>query len=199
MGTAHTSPLHCAGSSPCWPRTVLLLPVAWWTLTLATGASPYCFLDLVNLAFHEAGHLIFSFAGSTLHYLGGTLAQILVPVLLAGNFLLRERQPFAAAVCSWWVGENFINISVYMADARALALPLVGGGDHDWNELFYRFGLLGEPSVRTVSAATHALGVMVMLVSLAWCIYFVLPARARGRVRESMTSRWPRMETLLGE
>ena len=77
-----------------------MLPVAWWTLTLTTGVSSYCFLDLVNLAFHEAGHLIFSFAGSTLQYLGGTLAQILVPVLLAGNFLLREKQPFAAAVCS---------------------------------------------------------------------------------------------------
>ena len=86
-----------------------------------------------------------------------------------------------------------------MADARALALPLVGGGDHDWNELFHRFGLLGEPSVRTVSAATHALGVTVMLVSLAWCIYFVLPAPARGRVHESLASRWPWMETLLAE
>jgi len=199
MRTARTSLLHGTGPSPCWPRAILLLPVAWWTLTLATEASPYCFLDLVNLAFHEAGHLIFSFAGSTLHYLGGTLAQILVPVLLAGNFLLRERQPFAAAVCSWWAGENFINISVYMADARALALPLVGGGDHDWNELFHRFGLLGEPSVRAVSAATHAIGVTIMIVSLAWCVYFVLPAPVRGHVHESMTSRWPWMETLLAE
>ena len=36
-----------------------------------------------------------------------------------------SRQPFAAAVCTWWVGENLINISVYMADARDLSLPLL--------------------------------------------------------------------------
>ena len=58
---------------------LLLVPVAWWSFTLATGVSDWCFLDLVNLAFHEAGHLIMSVAGVTLHYLGGTLVQLAVP------------------------------------------------------------------------------------------------------------------------
>lgn len=186
-----------AGTGSVWLRTLLLAPLVWWSLTLITGASSHCFIDLVNLAFHEAGHLVFSFAGSTLHFLGGTLGQLLVPLLLALNFLFRERQPFAAAVCAWWTGENFINISVYMADARTLALPLVGGGDHDWNELFHRFGLLGESAVQTVSMATHALGAAVMIVSLAWCATFVLPAAARHRLRGNLASRWPWTEALL--
>ena len=38
-----------------------------------------------------------------------------------------------------------------MADARELQLELVGGGEHDWNELFYRFRLLSEESVATVA------------------------------------------------
>ena len=179
-----------------WPRIALMLLLAWWTVRLV-AASPWIFLDLVNLPFHEAGHLFFSFLGSTVHYLGGSLAQLLVPGLLTGYFLFRQRQPFAAAFCLWWTGQNLINISVYMADARDLALPLVGGGDHDWNELFFRFGLLAEPSVERVSSMTHLAGVLVMLVGLLWGVYFVLPAEKRRRVQNDLTSRWPWIEPAL--
>jgi len=179
-----------------WPRTALMLLLGWWTVRLA-AASPWIFLDLVNLPFHESGHLLFSFLGSTVHYLGGSLGQLLVPGLLTGYFLFRQRQPFSAAVCLWWTGQNFINIAVYMADARDLALPLVGGGDHDWNELFFRFGLLAEPSVQRVSSITHLVGVVVMLVGLLWGVYFVLPAQQRRSVQDHLTSRWPWIEPAL--
>jgi len=96
------------------------------------------------------------------------------------------------------VGENLNNISVYMADARTLSLPLVGGGDHDWNELFHRFGVLDEPTVRAVSGTTHAAGVALMVVSAAWLGFFVLPITLRGRVRDGLTSRWPWIGALLG-
>jgi hypothetical protein len=192
------APPASQASPVAWPKMLLLLPLAWWTFTLATGASSWCTLDLVNLAFHEAGHLFLSFAGKSLHYLGGTLGQLLVPAYLTYRFLAREGNPFAAAVCAWWLGENFINISVYMADARSLALPLVGGGDHDWNELFYTFGLLSESSVQGVAAATHLIGVAVMLVGLTWSAYFVLPEPARERIRGDLTGRWPWLEGALG-
>jgi hypothetical protein len=179
-----------------WPRALLVVLLAWWTLRLAT-ASSWIFLDFVNLAFHEAGHLAFSFLGSTMHYLGGTLGQLLVPGLLFFHFLVRQRQPLGAAFCLWWFGQNFINISVYMADARELALPLVGGGDHDWNELFFRFGLLAQDSVLRVSNATRMVGVVVMVVGLAWCAYFALPADPRRRIRYGLTSRWPWLDPAL--
>ena len=153
-----------------WPRLALVLLLAWWTLRLAT-TSAWIFLDFVNLAFHEAGHLFLSFAGSTVHYLGGTIGQLLVPSLLLWYFLTWRRQPLGAAFCAWWIGQNLINISVYMADARELTLPLVGGGDHDWNELLFRWGMLGQDSVQRISGATHFLGVVVMLLGLAWCGY----------------------------
>jgi hypothetical protein len=179
-----------------WPRLALVLLLAWWTLRLAS-TSKWIFLDFVNLAFHEAGHLFLSFAGSTVHYLGGTLGQLLVPSLLLYYFLARQRQPLGAAFCAWWFGQNLINVSVYMADARELALPLVGGGDHDWNELFFRWGLLGQDSVKRVSEMTHLLGVLVMLVGLIWCAYFALPASKRRAVYDATTSRYPWLESLI--
>ena len=179
-----------------WGRIVLLAVLAWWTLRLAAGTT-WIFLDYINLAFHEAGHVFLSFAGSTVHYLGGTIGQLLVPGLLVAYFLLRRQEPFAAAFCFWWFGQNLINISIYMADARELALPLVGGGDHDWNELFFRFGLLAEPSVERVSGLTFAFGVALMLLGLAWCAYFVLPPMTRAAVRDRLTDRWHWMEAAL--
>ena len=181
--------------SPSWGRAVLLLPLVWWTFALGSGARTWCFLDYVNLAFHEAGHLFFGFLGSTVMFLGGSLGQLLVPLALALNFRLREERPFGAAVCSWWVGQNLINISVYMADARALSLPLVGGGDHDWNELFFRWGTLGEPAVRRISGATHGIGLLLMLLALTWSLYYVLPAHHR----RSLVIRWPWLTRLVGD
>jgi len=155
-----------------WLRGAFVAGMGWMTLRL-TGGGHGCFLDLVNLAFHEAGHLFLAPFGETLHVLGGTLGQLGVPVGLAVYFLRVPRDRFAAAACVWWAGENLVHVAVYMADARDLALPLVGGGEHDWNTLFYSFGLLGQDRVATIAGVTRALGVLVMwgaLSSLAACL-----------------------------
>jgi hypothetical protein len=183
-------------SGIAWPRAILLFVLTWWTLRLATGVG-WIFVDYVNLAFHEAGHVFFSFAGSTVHFLGGTLGQLLVPAILVFYFLIYQGRPFGAAFCLWWIGQNLVNISVYMADARELALPLVGGGDHDWNELFFRWGLLAEPSVERVSGLTHFFGVVIMLLGLAWCAFFVLPHATRRNFQYRLTSRWPWLDLAL--
>lgn len=190
-------PVANEGSGVPWLLAPLVALVGWWTLKLGGATNPWCFLDFVNLAFHEAGHLFFRPFGSTLHYLGGTLGQLLVPALLCGYFLLKQRHAFSAALCAWWVGESLVNVSRYMGDARSLELPLVGGGDHDWNELFYRFGLLAEPSVARVATTTHRLGVVVMLAALAWCGYFLLPSHPREAVRARLQNRFPALAVLL--
>jgi len=123
----------------------------WWQRLLALALAPYAtwlvfgyeyhFLDGVNLAFHEAGHLFLAFAGDTLHCLGGTLGQLFFPLVLALRFR-RRRESFESAVCVLWLGESLMNVAVYMGDARAQVLPLVGGHVHDWGWLLPRFGLL---------------------------------------------------------
>lgn len=182
-----------------WPRALLLALLVWWTIRLGSGATTWCFVDFANLAFHEFGHLLFRPFGMTLHYLGGTLFQLFVPAMLVVYFIVRRGEPSGSAFCLWWIGENLINVSIYMADARELNLPLVGGGDHDWNELFYRFGLLGEESVARVSGVTQVLGVAMMVLGLAWFSYFVLPTVARRRVHQAITSRSPALELVFPE
>jgi len=44
------------------------------------------FLDFANLMIHECGHPLFSGFGYTAMILGGTLAELIVPLLCTGYF-----------------------------------------------------------------------------------------------------------------
>jgi len=98
-------------------------------------------LDHANLLFHEAGHPIVGLFSTRLEPYGGTIGQLVFPCVLAAGFW-RKRNPLAVAASAIWFFENWLNIARYMADARAMALPLVGGGDHDWNTILRHWGLL---------------------------------------------------------
>lgn len=125
-------------------------------------------LDSANLAFHEAGHPLFGVFGPALGLYGGTIGQLVFPIVTTAVFLQR-RQAHAAAACGAWYGENLLNIGRYMADARAQELPLVGGGEHDWSNIFSRWGLLEHDTL--IGGATRALGWATMLAcagALLW-------------------------------
>ncbi len=98
-------------------------------------------LDSANLALHEAGHPLTGILSSRLAVYGGTLFQLGFPVAVAVHFHRRGHAAGAAAGAVW-LGENLLNVARYMADARVQELPLVGGGDHDWTEIFTRWHML---------------------------------------------------------
>ena len=75
-------------------------------------------LDGANLAFHEAGHIFFGLLGMTLGLYGGTLGQLVFPIV-AGVKFWRQRQAVAFALSGVWLFQNFLNVARYMADARA--------------------------------------------------------------------------------
>lgn len=106
-----------------------------------TGTGWVFLLDSANLAFHEAGHPLFSLLSDRLTVYGGTLAQLMFP-LAAGVSFYRRRETLSLGFAALWLAENLFNISVYMADARSRVLPLVGNGEHDWTEIFGRWGVL---------------------------------------------------------
>src|SRR5437868_3223601 len=98
-------------------------------------------IDHANLLFHEAGHPIIGLFSSRLEPYGGTIGQLVFPVVLAVS-LWRRGHAIGVATSRIWFFENSLNIARYMADARKLELPLVGGGDHDWNTIFNRWDIL---------------------------------------------------------
>jgi hypothetical protein len=102
-------------------------------------------LDDVNLAIHEAGHLVFNPLGDHPGVLGGSLFQVIVPAAFVAYFLVRQDR-FAASVVMAWVGASLGNVARYIADARAQELPLLGGENviHDWWYLLTEWDLLAH-------------------------------------------------------
>jgi hypothetical protein len=135
---------------------------------LKTDTDGFVFLDYANLAFHEAGHPIFGMLGSTLGLYGGTLGQLVFPVVALLAFW-RQREPIGVTVAAVWLFENFLNIARYMADARVQVLPLAGGGEHDWTEIFTRWGVLSSDT--TIARIVTAAGWIGMLTAWGWLIW----------------------------
>ncbi|MCX5975254.1 MAG: hypothetical protein NTV33_00085 [Coprothermobacterota bacterium] len=150
-------------------KLIFALFLVVYGIFLAASPETYRFLDRVDLVFHEAGHWIFRAFGPTLTVLGGTLMQLLIPTLLAGYFLLR-RSFYSASVMLFWLGQSFFNVSVYARDARAMALPLLGGGGHDWNWLLSQAGLLAQD--QAVANAFFGVGLAFLILSMAGSLYF---------------------------
>ncbi len=152
-------------------RMGLTAVLAVQAIALAMSPDSFSVLDNVNLPIHETGHIVFAAGGETLQILGGTLLQLCFPLLFAFYFTL-HRDEHAASVCVWWVGQNCINVSTYMADAIPMELPLVGGGEHDWNILFTHWGVLGD-SIQ-YAHFTRGSGVLLMCVATMWGVFEAL-------------------------
>lgn len=135
-------------------------------------------MHLINLPFHEAGHVIFSPFGRFLHVLGGTLGQWIIPLVVMVAFILRTDR-FAASVGLWWLGQSFMDIAPYMDDARAGQLMLLGGVTgsevedyHDWEILLTRLGWMQHDHL--IARITFGCGVLLMLAALlygGWVLY----------------------------
>ena len=144
-------------------RVVLTLLLAIYGFICLRNPGEYRWLDSLDLAIHETGHLVFVVGGETLAIMGGTLFQLIVPAALAVA-LWRAGDRHGATVPLWWVGQNCWNISVYIRDARAQELPLVGGGDHDWAALLGQWGWMSRDG--QIADAVHLLGVLIYLVAI---------------------------------
>jgi len=126
-----------------WVKVGVLWVLAVGALGIAAGRLNAWLLDNVNLVFHEAGHVIFALGGEFIGILGGSLMQVLIPVV-CGVALLQRGDFFGVALCGLWTGQSMVNVAIYVGDARQLALPLLGGEHviHDWNYLLGKLGLL---------------------------------------------------------
>jgi hypothetical protein len=125
-------------------------------------------LDHANLLFHEAGHPAFGLISNRLMVYGGTLGQLVFPIVLAVSFWRKGEAPsFAASVV--WFFENWLNIARYMADARTQELPLVGGGDHDWATIFGRWNVMSHDT--QIASVVRTIGWIGMIGAFLWIVW----------------------------
>ncbi len=139
-------------------------------------------LDSANLAFHEAGHIAFRLFGDTASLYGGALGQLVFPLVTMAVFY-RKREAPGVAVGGVWAAQNLFNIARYMADARAGELPLVGGGEHDFLNIFSRWGVLRHDL--TIASVTRGIGWLGILAALAWLLYRFRESRVATGMRSA--------------
>ena len=121
-----------------------------WSVVLGLAAlyflwsrGNYGILDAFELAVHETGHVLFAFFGEFIRMAGGTLLQLIVPIMLAWGFYKGDYRP-GVQFSLFLLGHSLLNVSVYAQDARRQLLPLIGGRHVrlDWNWMLDTAGML---------------------------------------------------------
>jgi hypothetical protein len=147
-----------------------------WSFILSDLKSPELnasFMHNINLVFHEAGHVIFRLFGNFIAILGGSLLQLIVPLIVILAFIFKHRDNFAASTGLWWLAQSMMDLVPYINDARAQEMWLLGGvrgkdipGIHDWNIILSRLGLLDFD--HAVASVVMIVAIGLMLLSFVW-------------------------------
>jgi hypothetical protein len=159
--------------------TALLVLIAIWGFRLygmdyRDGEMGTSFMHNILLVIHEAGHMLFMPFGEFLTILGGSLFQVLLPLICAATLLWTNRDAFGAGLGVWWAGASLLDLSPYIYDAREPQLIMLGGhtgedGPHDWIYLLETFGAVQHS--QGYGSFVHLLGLLVMLLGLAWAAH----------------------------
>jgi hypothetical protein len=173
---------------------VLGLMIAGRGLT-PSASGVLAFVHLIDLVFHEAGHVVFGFFGQFLGMLGGSLNQVLIPAVCTGYFLWHGRTE-AAAVTLFWTGESLVDVAIYVADGRDMALPLLAEGlVHDWNWLLSELSLREQaPALGRVVFVAGLMVLAAAIVMLAADLWRTLHGVASTHVLSSGESSEGRMQ-----
>ncbi len=159
-------------------RGLLLLIFAVWgwyfiSLDLESNVIGESFMHRVNLVFHEAGHVLFRPFGWFMMILGGSLAQLLMPLIVLLSLLIKNSDAFGASFGLWWLGQSLMDLGPYINDARALQLTLLGGGtgrdrpgSHDWNNILLDLGLVEQD--HRIAHLVDFIGSTVVIIALCW-------------------------------
>lgn len=164
------------GAQVWWYRLPVLLVLAWVFRGYMEWKGGGSIFGGVNLAFHEMGHAAFFWSGNRiLTTAGGTIFELGIPIIAGIYLAVKQRDPFGAVVCLFWLGTALVGVGVYAADARAQALPLVSPfgpvdvDSHDWTVMLMKYGRLSQDQV--IGGTFQQAGMWAMGLSLglqAW-------------------------------
>lgn len=150
----------------------------WRLYAMDVGAADIMdsFLHLIVLPIHEAGHILFIPLGRFMAVLGGSLFQVLLPLILMAAFVFgfggSRRDNFAASLMLWWAAASIIDVAPYIWDAYDPKMMLLGGATgaesdgHDWQNILGDLGLIKRAHL--IAGIAHALGLALMLAAYAW-------------------------------
>jgi hypothetical protein len=131
----------------------------------------------LTLLVHELGHVLFQPFGEFMMIAGGSITQLLVPIV-AGFLLLRQGELFGVVLGGGWLSISMYGVARYMADAEEMALPLVGMGsdpEHDWHYILETWDAVGRCGIYAGRLGTLAgfIGLLACAYG-AWLVYLMI-------------------------
>ena len=172
-----------------YARALLLAAVAFYGVKLAVMDIPAwemgsSLIHLPMVPIHEFGHVLFRPLGEFMTLLGGSLFQVLLPLIFGGVFLVKNRDPFAASVMLWWSAVAVMDVAPYIYDAYKPQHILLTGrtgdnGAHDFIDTLGDLGLLHK--AQPIGRGVHAFGVLMLIASLAWGAWLVWQQQRRSK------------------
>jgi hypothetical protein len=172
------SPVDAARAWRTWWRygvgALVCLVLGWFAFVRGVRVP---FLGLVDLGFHELGHLLTHWAPHVVTAMMGSIFQVAVPLGIAGYFLWRARDVAAGAMCLAWAGSSAQDVSVYVADAPYQRLQLIGG-EHDWAFVLGHYHALNHAAA--IAAVVKGFGAVLLVTGLALCCAWPFTGRQRG-------------------
>ncbi len=156
-----------------WWRGIILLWIAWIAYRYMTDYSYPAnrianIFNAIDFGIHELGHFLFIFFGEFMAILGGSLLQVIFPIVWMFA-LAAKRWYFAASMCVVWVGLNLYDVAAYAADARERTLPLATlatdyDSAHDWYQILSRTNLL--ESDKAIAGGMRLAGAVLIITGL---------------------------------
>ncbi len=170
----------CAGRC-WWIRIPVMVYVTYIFYHYLFVPDYFGWLDIFNFLLHELGHFVFQPFGTFLTIAGGSLFQCIVPILSIWNFH-HQKNYFGMSLSFAWLGSNLFYVAKYIADARAMQLPLTAPGIgwmptgtpelHDWHRLLSQMGLLKADQILAFFVSCGGFAAMVFcLATCGWMLY----------------------------
>ncbi|MCQ2101201.1 MAG: hypothetical protein MJZ10_12935 [Fibrobacter sp.] len=166
-------------------RVVLLVAMIFFSAQLfrqGYDAPIAQYLHCLNLPVHETGHIVFGIFGKpVVTSLGGSLFQIIMPLVFGFALWIKPRDLMGASVGLWWAFENFIDVAPYIDDALHMRLMLISGGTgaeapygfHDWNFILSETGLLlKHDKIADVVYTMGYAGMVLCCLWAAWSLFY---------------------------
>lgn len=156
-------------------RLAITCGLAWWGWDLYHHwpQSNESITHNLILPIHETGHLVFMAFGEMLHAAGGSIFQILFPLIFVVYFF-RKGDKHAATIPLWFAGVAAVDLVSYIKDAPYGELELIGG-EHDWAFL------LGETrwmhAASQIGDAVLHFGGFLMVAAFVLGIYWTFLAK----------------------
>lgn len=159
-------------------RVPLLLFLGWDGLRHLRDPEAGGLFAGITFGVHEFGHLLFAAFGEFLGIAGGSLTQLLIPVL-TGALLYHHRDYFGLSAAGAWLASSLLDLARYIADARVGDLALASFSEesvHDWTWLLGRMGWLQHDLA--IARTASGLGLLVLLTALLYGAWLCLAMRA---------------------